>query len=195
MQSLPACSLVLLALSISAANAYVVSPSVTSCIHSLQMQTQAPNPVIKVASAGMGLLKPIFVAEAKLQAAVLGKIFGVSIEDVKAEITQESQQNKCLIYTYKLSPFSTEALSLLESSGFEYKNIELGLEWFLLGGRGSQTRVALADMAENGASSLPKIFIGGKLIGGAGGYSALASLIDNGEFEGRMTAARVPKKA
>merc|ERR1712216_660527 len=154
---------------------------------------KAAVPLVKVASDGMGLIKPLFVAEALLQALVLGKLFKVSKEDVIAEIEQKKAENPCVIYTYKLSPFSTEALALLDASGYEYTNIELGLEWFALGGRGSQTRVALAEMCENGASSLPKIFIGGKPLGGASGFSALADVVERGELDGRMQAAGAKK--
>ena len=88
---------------------------------------KAAVPLVKVASDGMGLIKPLFVAEALLQALVLGKLFKVSKEDVIAEIEQKKAENPCVIYTYKLSPFSTEALALLDASGYEYTNIELGL--------------------------------------------------------------------
>merc|ERR1712205_228903 len=151
-------------------------PAVTargSCVSMMaEDAVRKANPALKVASAGMGLIKPIFAAEAKLQGQLLGAIAQVSMDDVVAEIEEAKAQNPCLIYTYKLSPFSTEALALLDASGYEYTNIELGLEWFVLGGRGSQTRVALAGMCDNGASSLPKIFIGGKPLGGASGFSA-----------------------
>jgi len=159
-----------------------------------QGEPRGANPLLKVASAGMGLIKPLFAAEASLQAAALGGIAKVSADDVVAEIEAQKQQSPCLIYTYKLSPFSSEALALLEASGYQYTNIELGLEWFTLGGRASQTRVALAGMCENGATSLPKIFIGGKSIGGASGFSALASLVDDGKLEPMLKAAGVPKK-
>jgi len=56
---------------------------------------------------------------------------------------------------------------------------------FIPDGRGSQTRVALAGMCENGATSLPKIFIGGKCIGGAGGFSALTDLVEKDELQVR----------
>ena len=152
-----------------------------------------PNPVIKTLSAGMGLISPLFVLEGKLQAAALGKMAGYSYEDAVADIEQAKAGNKVLIYTYALSPFSTEALALLESTGYEFTKIELGLEWFTLGGRGSQIRVALADMVENGATSLPKIFIGGKPLGGASGYTALAGAVEDGTLEGLFKAARVKK--
>ena len=55
---------------------------------------------------------------------------------------------------------------MLDASGCEYTNVELGKEWFLLGGEGSEARVALSREVEGGATSLPKIFIGGECIGG-----------------------------
>jgi len=49
-------------------------------------------------------------------------------------------------------------------------------------------------MCENGATSLPKIFIGGKCIGGAGGFSALTDLVEKDELQGLLKAARVPSQ-
>jgi len=148
-----------------------------------------PSPLIKGMSAGMGLIKPIFTAEAQLQGLALGAIGGVGTDDVRGEIEDDVSSNKVLIYTYALSPFSTEALSLLDSMGYEYTKIELGLEWFALGPSGSQKRRVLASMVENGASSLPKIFIGGAPLGGASGYSALAESIESGDLEGLLKKA------
>ena len=150
----------------------------------------APNPVIGVAAKGMSLLKPIFKLEAEIQAAVLGAIFKVDKEEVVAEINDLKTKNKALIYTYGLSPFSSEAVNILEGTDYQFTQIELGAEWFLLGGRGSTTRVALSEQVENGASSLPKIFIGGTCIGGC---SELADLEKSGELEAMLKKAKAPK--
>lgn len=147
------------------------------------------NPVIKTMAQGMSLLKPVFSVEAKLQAAVLGANVDETI--VSSEIEALTKKNKVLIYTYGLSPFSSEAVALLDASGFEYTKIELGAEWFLLGPEASVKRVALSKMVENGATSLPKVFIGGKCIGGC---SELATLTDNGELSLLMSQAKVSKK-
>mmetsp|Transcript_46140 Transcript_46140/g.116806 ORF Transcript_46140/g.116806 Transcript_46140/m.116806 type:complete len:185 (-) Transcript_46140:226-780(-) len=152
-----------------------------------------PNPLIKGMSAGMGLLKPIFGVEAKLQGAALGRLSRYTIDDAIAQIEQDKKANKVLIYTYGLSPFSTEALALLESTGYQFTKVELGLEWFTLGGRGSQMRVALGDMVENGGTSLPKIFIGGQPLGGASGYSALAAAVEDGTLEGLLKRSGAKK--
>merc|ERR1719387_1730100 len=93
---------------------------------------KAVNPAIKLAGQGLSLLKPIFSAEAKIQAAVLG--VGVDVEEVKQELNDclDAKKTPAVIYTYGLSPFSTEALALLDSTGAKYEKRELGLEWFLL---------------------------------------------------------------
>ena len=48
-------------------------------------------------------------------------------------------------------------------------------------------------MVENGATSLPKIFIGGSPLGGASGYSALAAAVESGELEGLLKKAGARK--
>ena len=150
----------------------------------------SPNPALNVAAKGMSLLKPIFKAEAELQAAALGALSKVDKESVVQEINEKKTKNKALIYTYGLSPFSSEAVKILEGTGYEFTEIELGAEWFLLGGEGSVTRVALSEEADDGATSLPKVFIGGKCIGGC---SALSDLAESGELETLLAKAKVPK--
>ena len=138
-----------------------------------------PNPVIKVAANAMSLLKPIFGLEATIQASILGAIANVNKDEVVAEIENLKRTYPVLIYTYALSPFSTEACALLDGANVQYKKIELGLEWFLLGGKASETRVALSKEVQNGATSLHKIFIGGECIGGC---AELADLVESGEL-------------
>ena len=98
--------------------------------------TLALNPIIKFAGRGMNLLKPIFSVESKLQAGLLGAIGRVDAEEVKSELAA-LKNTPCVIYTYGLSPFSTEALAVLESTGCKFEKREVGLEWFLLGPRAS----------------------------------------------------------
>lgn len=148
----------------------------------------APNPAIGLAAKGMGLLKPVFKLEAEIQAAALGG--KIDKDDVVAEINNLKSENKALIYTYGLSPFSTEARNILKATDYQFTEIELGAEWFLLGGKESVTRVALSEEVEGGATSLPKIFIGGQCIGGC---SELAALADSGELDSILSQARVPK--
>ena len=110
----------------------------------------------------MELLKPIFSLENKLQAALLGSLGKVDREEVKSEL-EALKKKPCVIYTYGLSPFSSEAVSLLEKSGANFEKRELGAEWFLLGPRASVIRGELLELT--GQSSLPHIFIGGEHIG------------------------------
>ena len=82
-------------------------------------QCAALNPAIKLAGKGMALLGPVFTLENKLQAAALGAIGGVDSSDVKQEIAEDIKA-PCVIYTYGLSPFSTEAVALLEAKGAKF---------------------------------------------------------------------------
>ncbi|MGK3744600.1 MAG: glutaredoxin-related protein [Bacillariaceae sp.] len=140
--------------------------------------TRNPNPVIKSMAQGMNLLKPIFSNEAKIQAAILG--FNVDEQIVSEEIAEEVKSNPVLIYTYGLSPFSTEAIAILEGKNCDFKTIEVGAEWFLLGGTNSVKRVLLSEFVDNGATSLPKVFVNGQCIGGC---AELADSVSSGEFD------------
>ena len=73
-------------------------------------------------------LRRIFSLETKLQALVLGKLGGVDVEDVRAELEAAVAEEPCVIYSYGLSPFSTEALALLDETGAKFENRQLGLE-------------------------------------------------------------------
>lgn len=182
------------------ASAFVSHDKITASISSSSLSMSAtagdeksrnPNPAIKVAAQGMTLLKPIFQLEAQLQAAALGAIAKVDKDEVAQQLADTIKSNKVLIYTYGLSPFSSEAVAQLEASGYDFTKIELGAEWFLLGGTESETRVALSKYLDSGATSLPKIFIGGNCIGGC---ADLAALVESGELDATMKKAGVSKK-
>lgn len=128
--------------------------------------TRNPSPVIKVLANGMTLLKPVFSLEAKFQASLLGSISKVDEQAISQEIATEVTSSPVVIYTYGLSPFSSEAVSILESTGCDFKTIEVGAEWFLLDGNNSVKRVLLSEFVDNGATSLPKVFVNGECIGG-----------------------------
>ena len=148
----------------------------------------ALNPAIKFAGVGIQALKPIFSLETKLQALVLGKIGGVDVDDVKSELDAVGK-TPCVIYSYGLSPFSTEAIALLEETGCTFENRQLGLEWFLLGPRASVFRAELETMT--GQSSLPHVFIGGKSVGGlSSGTPGLAALQESGELTTMLKQAK-----
>ena len=63
----------------------------------------------------MALLAPIFSVEADLQAAVLN-LGSYDEEEIKADIDAVANSAPVVIYTYPLSPFSTEAVNVLKST-------------------------------------------------------------------------------
>jgi glutaredoxin len=134
-----------------------------------------------VGSAGMGLLKPAFAAEARWQAETFGDDAARAAAIKKLD--EESGSAPVVIYTYGLSPFSTEALRFLDETSCKYRKIELGPEWFLLDGVGAALRAEL--LARTGQSSLPHVFVGGKSIGGL--YSGTPGLAEL-KKQGKLTA-------
>jgi glutaredoxin-related protein len=168
----------------------VVSPSFANALagESAASSKRQPNPVIKAMANGMTLLKPAFVVEAKIQASLLGS--NVENTYVSKEIAQEISSSPIVVYTYGLSPFSSEAISILENTGYDYQQIELGAEWFLLNGKDSVKRVLLSEFVENGATSLPKVFVNGKCIGGC---AELSASVSSGEFDALVKSGSKPK--
>ena len=152
----------------------------------------ALNPAIKLAGKGMALLGPVFTLENKLQAAALGAIGGVDATDVQQEIAEDIKA-PCVIYTYGLSPFSTEAVALLEAKGAKFEVKELGPEWFLLGPRASVKRAELEAMT--GQSSLPHVFIGGEHVGGLATGPGIATLDESGELDALLESAGATQSA
>merc|ERR1719284_1790289 len=93
-----------------------------------------------------------------------------------------------------------EAVGILEDSGYEYTKIEPGLEWFLMGPKGSRLRNELGKMT--GQTSFPHVFIGGESVGGlfSGGDSGggIAGLAESGELMTMLQqagACKAPKKS
>jgi glutaredoxin-related protein len=141
-------------------------------------KARAPSPIVTGLARGMTLLKPVFAAEAKFQASLLGS--KVDPESVSNEIAAEVKSKPVVIYTYGLSPFSTEAIAILDSTGVDYQKIEVGAEWFLLDGKDSVKRVLLSKFVDDGSTSLPKVFVRGQCIGGC---AELADSFTSGKFD------------
>jgi len=137
----------------------------------------------------MPLLGPIFNLEAIFQALIFN-LGSYDEEAVVAEIEETKNSAPVVIYTYPLSPFSTEAVAVLESTGCDFKNVELGLEWFALGPKGSATRVELRKLT--GQGSLPHVFIGGEWVGGlaTGAEGGLAGLVERDELVPMLKKAK-----
>lgn len=139
--------------------------------------------ILKPAGKAMQLLSFLFKLENKLQAKVLGA--GDSdYASANRDIEDTISKNKVVIYTYKLSPFSSETCGVLDEAGVDYENVEVGLEWFLLDKEKSTLRAALLEMT--GQSSLPHVFINGEHVGGLftgnAKYPGLAGLKESGEL-------------
>jgi glutaredoxin-related protein len=150
---------------------------------------KAPSALIDVAGKGMSLIGPIFNLEAIIQAFVFN-LGSYDVADVQADIASTVASAPVVIYTYPLSPFSTEAVSVLESTGCSFREVPLGLEWFALGPRGSATRVELRKL--NGQGSLPHVYIGGEWVGGlaTGAEGGLSGLVERGELIPKLKKAR-----
>lgn len=149
----------------------------------------ALNPVLRAAGVGMQALRPVFTLENRVQAAVLGRVGSVDVDDVKAEIAAAIEA-PAVVYTYGLSPFSSEAVAALEATGARFDVIEVGPEWFLLGPRASVLRGELEALT--GQSSLPHVFIGGEHVGGlaTGPDGGLAGLDASGALVAKLRAAK-----
>jgi len=152
---------------------------------------EAGRGALKPAGRAMALLGPIFSWQANLQA----ELFGVSDAEraaARATIEQTIASHGAVIYTYALSPFSSDAVELLEAVGAKVHVEQVGQEWFLLGKEGSAIRSELLE--RTGQSSLPHAFIGGQHVGGlfSGPTAAapgLAALLEAGELQERLKAA------
>ncbi|KAL7488693.1 hypothetical protein ACHAW6_014292 [Cyclotella cf. meneghiniana] len=141
--------------------------------------------ILKPAGKLMGLLSVLFKMENTWQAKLMGAEDGDYVR-AKKEIQQTIANNQVVVYTYRLSPFSAEALGVLDEMGVKYTNVEVGLEWFLLDKDKSVLRAQLLEMT--GQSSLPHVFVNGEHVGGLftgssdGRYPGLAGLKESGKF-------------
>ena len=138
--------------------------------------------LLKPAGKFMGLLKPLFALENKLQARLLGAE-SQDFQAARQDIEETISSNHVVLYTYGLSPFSIQAIDLLKDAGCsDFKQVEIGKEWFLLDKEGSVIRAELLEMT--GQSSLPHVFIGGKHFGGIfSGDPGLAALQESGKLQ------------
>lgn len=87
----------------------------------------------------------------------------------RAPISQEWMDatlsaNPIVMFTYGVSPFCSEALSVMRSTGCSFKTVELGKTWLMLGPKGAALRAEL--VRRTGQTSLPHLFVNGKSLGG-----------------------------
>lgn len=155
---------------------------------------KAPSALLGVASSIVTpLLKPIYRLQAPAQARVLGVVKGgYDGAEARAAVQETVKSAPVVVYSYPLSPFCIEAISVLRSAGVKessLKIVEPGAEWFLLGPEGSATRAALGELT--GQTSLPHVFIGGESIGGLfSGTPGLNALVSDGTLNAKLRAAR-----
>eukprot|EP00550_Attheya_septentrionalis_P003408 CAMPEP_0198293244 /NCGR_PEP_ID=MMETSP1449-20131203/16144_1 /TAXON_ID=420275 /ORGANISM="Attheya septentrionalis, Strain CCMP2084" /LENGTH=475 /DNA_ID=CAMNT_0043992759 /DNA_START=207 /DNA_END=1630 /DNA_ORIENTATION=- len=132
------------------------------------------------------ILKPVYEKLAPLQAGSYQEDksqYELELAKAKSQVEAEITSAPVVVYTYKLSPFCTEATELLDNLGVSYKEISLGLEWIpgLIAEGGSAKRAALGDMT--GQTSLPHFFVEGKSIGGLySGNPGLVPSLEQGTF-------------
>lgn len=141
----------------------------------------------------MQLFKPMFATLAPLQAGSNQEdqdSYASELAAAKNEIKAETSSAPVVIYTYGLSPFSSETKALLDRLKVPYKEISLGKEWIpgLIAPGGAIKRAALLEMT--GQSSLPHVFVGGKPIGGLfSGDPGILPLLKQDKFLDMVQAA------
>ena len=146
--------------------------------------TARADDLLEKAGKFVNVLKPFYRWEAPLQAGDYDKAA------VRERIQKEIKDHPVVVYSYTLSPFCTEAKSLLAEQGVEVKAIELGKEWLpgLLSADAAAIRAELAAMT--GQTSMPHVFIGGVSIGGlATGTPGLTPLLKAGSLRDRLQKA------
>lgn len=152
-----------------------------------------PNELLQLASGVVTpLLSPLYKVIAPLQAGSNRENefeYTSDIAEAKAEIYDEISSKAVVIYTYELSPFCSEAVTLLKSTGTDFKEVSLGKEWIPGLIKEPEKRAAL--LAMTGQSSLPHIFVGGTSIGGLySGSPGLVPALEEGELMGMVDEAK-----
>jgi glutaredoxin len=147
----------------------------------------------------MGLLKPVFAILTPLQARAGVKEgdgdYEGKLEAAIRQVKEETTENEVVIYTYGLSPFSSEAKALLDRLEVSYTEISLGQEWLpgLITPEGAVKRAAIFEIT--GQSSLPHIFINGKAIGGLfSGNPGLVPALENGSLISLLKESQLSKR-
>ena len=112
----------------------------------------------------LGLIAPMQAGSKSLEENEYTAKINAAISEIQTETNDADAP--VVVYTYSLSPFSSETKKLLDRLNVEYKEISLGQEWIpgLIAPGGAEKRAALHQLT--GQSSLPHIFVGGKSIGG-----------------------------
>jgi len=131
--------------------------------------------------------------QAPAQARLLGRLLGGGYDGAlsRAAVQESVKSAPVVVYSYRLSPFCVEAITVLRSAGVDeskLKIVEPGFAFFLLGPEGAATRASLGELF--GQTSLPHVFIGGESIGGLfTGTPGLKMLVEDGSLMAQLKAA------
>lgn len=169
------------------------SVDIVEYLYSKYAMWTPPNELLRLVSGIVTpLLAPLYKVTAPLQAGSnRGNEFEYTsdIAEAKAEIYDEISSRPVVIYTYELSPFCSEAVALLKSTGTNFKEVSLGKEW--IPGLITEPEKRAALLAMTGQSSLPHIFVGGTSIGGLySGSPGLVPALEQGELMGMVEEAK-----
>lgn len=162
-----------------------------------EAEVHKPDPKLKLLSDTISpVVKPFMENEAPLQEQLTRALGGFlnmapSAAEVSAEIEETINDEPIVLYSYTLSPFSQEAVKVLESTHCMFHTVDLGPQWMLLGPRSSAIRAELGRLY--GVTSIPQVFIGGEWVGGlfSGGThgGGLNQLIEEKRLMTKIAAA------
>uniref|UniRef100_A0A7S2UYR5 VOC domain-containing protein n=1 Tax=Fibrocapsa japonica TaxID=94617 RepID=A0A7S2UYR5_9STRA len=100
---------------------------------------------------------------------------------MKEKLEKMTKKSPVVIFSQTSCPFCKKAKDLLTDLGASYETVEVDT----LGTEGMALRVELAELT--GESSVPRIFVGGKCVGGFS--DGLEELADSGKLEGMLKEA------
>lgn len=153
-------------------------------------QWTPPNEVLQSLSGIVTpVLKPVYSQLAPLQAGE-----GYDAAAKQQEIETDLQLAPIVVYTYQLSPFCSEAMTVLKRLNYidmdcDVEEISLGYEWVPGLIQDAGKRAALGE--RTGQTSLPHVFVGGQSIGGLfSGTPGLIASLENGSFPQMVQAAK-----
>ena len=167
--------------------AMLESADIIAYLYKTYAKWTPPNELLEWASDNIlsaPFVPPVLVEIASWQAGSRNEdqlSYQQDMDKAKAEITALVKATPVVVYTYSLSPFCTEAKTLLDRLNVAYQEKSLGAEWIPGLIQEPQTRAALTEMT--GQSSLPHIFVGGQSIGGLfSGTPGLIPALKEGTF-------------
>jgi len=163
------------------------SADIVAYLYQMYAKWTPPNELLQLISGNVMVLgKPLFAMLAPLQAGKQDEDYDSKIVQAQEEIDAITSAYPVVVFTYSLSPFSSETRALLDRLKVEYQEVSLGAEW--IPGLLSEPAKRAALLQSTGQSSLPHIFVNGKSIGGLfSGTPGLVPALEDGSFEEMLT--------